>query len=310
MTRFSLLALIALLATPGFALEEGTYPFRTETGGGEITVARDRVRINVTGPDECSGFGAGPLLRGEDGVWAAFFSSLGQECVVLGDATSLREVGEGCREFSRHSCPFEGQLQFVPADSAQDQVSSLATTIRVAPAMLKWRFDRLGRSDRQAVQRRLAELDLYTSGIDGAYGPGTEAGLIGYIQGMADRGETVDPLSVTFINEVLARIATEGRAITAPEPSPQPTRSDGPIYVGTWNCSGFTVQFSEDQYRFIDVRDGSVEQEGRLRPDLVDGNDAYLELIGHGNLAFFGVGTPEMIVHNPVNAETWDCRPG
>jgi len=307
MTRFSLLALVALLATPGFALEEGTYPFRTETGGGEITVARDRVRINVTGPDECSGFGAGPLLRGEDGVWATFFSSLGQECVVLGDATSLREVGEGCREFSRHSCPFEGQLQFVPADSAQDQVSSSATTIRVAPAMLKWRFDRLGRSDRQAVQRRLAELDLYTSGIDGAYGPGTEAGLIDYIQGMADRGETVDPLSVTFINEVLARIATEGRAIAAPEPSPQPTRSDGPIYVGTWSCGGYTFRFTSDKYEMINEYDGSVLNAGRLRPDGVDGRTAYLELVGYGNLTFDGIGTRNMVMHDPSNAETWDC---
>ena len=41
----------------------------------------------------------------------------------------------------------------------------------------------------------------------------------------------------------------------------------------------------------------------------VHGRTAYLELVGYGNLTFDGVGTRNMVMHDPSSGETWDCAP-
>jgi hypothetical protein len=125
---------------------------------------------------------------------------------------------------------------------------------------------------------------------------------------MADAGEEVDGNSAPFVRELLAGLAEEGAPLTAEAAPAAP--SGAPVYAGTWNCGGFTVQFSEDRYAFLNPQNGTVVREGRLRPDSVEGRTAYLELVGYGNLAFFYIGTPEMVVSEPSIGEIWDCRPG
>lgn len=58
----------------------------------------------------------------------------------------------------------------------------------------------------------------------------------------------------------------------------------------------------------INQFDGSVLGEGRLRPDQFDDRNAYLELVGFGNLSFFDVGTADMLMHDPMIGDSWPCR--
>lgn len=302
MSRTALIALIALIAAPALALEEGTYPVSSAQGDGSLVIEAGRVEIRLSGPDACSASGAGALLRGAGGAWAALLGPSPAQCVLIGDAAGFRPLGEGCAELATGSCQLAGSI-----GSPEPSEVTPARPVRVAASMLEWRFDRLSREDRRSAQRRLTELGLYPGGADGAYGPGTEAGLIGYLQGMADRGEPVDSLSVTFIEEVLARIVLEGRAVTA---AASPARQGGaPIYVGRWACSGTIYQFSADSYRMIDQTNGALIAEGPIPAGAHDGVGMYLTVPGVGNVTFYKPGTPDMFVHDPVSAESWDCFP-
>jgi hypothetical protein len=312
MSKAPLLTLLTLLATPALALEKGTYPVSSGELSGEIEVTKGWLNFLMTGPDSdpelCQVMGFGPILRGTNGDWAAIFETEGGPCVMIGDRASFSHVGESCAQLTFGDCEMSGVFTEVNPEAARP--------IQVIKSILGERFDRLSREDRRSVQAFLLKGGLYEGKIDGSYGPGTEAALIAHMQGMADRGEPVDGNSTTFIRELIADMAVQGRALTpAPVEAPAQTAtpaqagSAAPIYVGSWSCGGQTYAFTAERYRMINEYDGSVLKEGRLRPDEVDGRTAYLELVGFGNLTFFDVGTPDMVVHDPSNGETWDCVP-
>jgi hypothetical protein len=304
MSRTLPLALIALLAAaPALALEEGSYPVTTDGGGGEIVVTDRWLSLAMTGADDCTAIGEGPVLRGHAGAWAALFRTGDEQCVLVGEPAGFSSVGSGCAELVTGSCTISGLI---------DQARA-SRPVSVIPPLLSGRFNRLGEGDRRAVQSRLAELGLYEGAIDGAYGAGTESALIGHLQAMADRGEPVDGNSSSFIREMITALVEGGRAQAATDQTPAPAApaegSEGPIFVGTWSCGGQTYALTADRYRMINEYDGSVIQEGRLRADQVAGRTAYLELVGYGNLTFDGVGTRDMVMHDPSTGETWDCAP-
>jgi len=306
MSRPLLFSLLALFAAPASALELGTYPVTAGQGSGELQVFRDTLEIAITGPDGCTGAGSGPLLRGAEGAWAAVLTTGTKQCVLVGSPTGFSSVGDGCASMTTGSCQMAGTM------TARGSVA--AEPIQVIRPLLRGRFNRMDEEDRRAVQTLLAEQGHYAGRIDGAYGDGTESALFAHLQAMADRGEPVDGNSSTFVRETMADMPEAGRALTVPAPAspttvkPEITPSaGGPIYAGRWSCGGITYIFTADRYQMISDFDGRVLQEGRLRPDGVDGRTAYLELVGFGNLTFFGVGTSEMMMHDPVIEDSWDC---
>lgn len=300
MPRFSQALLAALIATPALALEEGTYPVLTPTGGGEITVSDRWLSITLTGSGSCEAVAEGRVLRGETGDWAAVFETGAEPCVLVGTAKEFVPVGGSCAALGSGGCELRGQLGVVQAAPSEP--------VQVITAILRGRFGALGEAERRAVQSLLAERGFYVGEVDGAYGPATEAALVAQLQSMADAGEVVDGNSTRFIQELMEAMAGEGAPLAAEVTSAAP--SGAPVYAGTWNCGGFTVRLSEDRYAFLNPQNGSVVREGRLRPDSVEGRTAYLELVGYGNLAFFDVGRPGMVVSEPSIGEIWDCRPG
>lgn len=307
MSRPALFALAALLATPALALEEGTYPVTTANGAGELRVTGRLVSLLVTGPG-CEAAAEGRVLRGADGAWAGVIETGAEPCVLLGSGSGFAPIGASCAAIAPVGCPLEGSISV--ADVARPPV-------QVIRSLLRGRFSALDEPDRRAVQALLAEEGLYAGEVDGAYGPGTEEALIGRLQGMADRGEEVDGNSSRFIRELLAAMAGEGGPLVAAAETPAPEAREAaqaaeggaPVFVGSWSCGGQTYAFTADRYRVLNEYDGSVIREGRLRPDGVVGRTAYLELVGFGNLTFDGVGTGEMIMHDPSSGETWDCAP-
>lgn len=314
MSRPALLALLSLLAAPAAALETGTYPvtpaFGTE-GGGELRVLAGRVELSLSGPDGCTATGTGALLRGPSGAWAALLETAAEQCVLIGTPTGFSPLGEGCGSLVTGSCQMAGTIS-----SASVEDTPAAEPVQVIRSLLRGRFNRLEEADRRGVQALLSERGHYAGQIDGAYGDGTETALIALLQEMADRGEPVDGNSTRFMTELMGRIAAEGRALSAPTVQPAApvaapsAGSAEPVYVGRWSCGGTTYAFTADRYQLINEYDRSVIREGRLRPDGVDGRTAYLELVGYGNLTFDGVGTRDMVMHDPSSGETWDCGRG
>jgi len=308
MSRPALLALFTLLAAPVAALETGTYPVTLPDGvegEGRLEVSSSFLEVFITGPGGCNAVGGGTLLKGPDGAWAALLNTddaAGRQCVLVGTSAGFSPVGEGCATLVTGSCQLAGSIS-APAPQP----------VRVIRAILEGQFNRLDEAGRRGVQALLAERGHYTGQIDGVYGDGTEAALIALLQEMADRGETVDGNSTSAIRGLMRGISEEGIALSppavkpaAPAAAPAAGAAD-PIFVGRWSCGGDTYVFTADRYQIINEYDRSVIQEGRLRPDGVDGRTAYLELVGYGNLTFAGVGTPDMIMHDPSNSETWDC---
>lgn len=310
MPRPALLALFTLLAAPAAALETGTYPITLPDGvegGGQIEVNSDFIEVFITGPGGCNAVGGGTLLRGPDGAWAALLNTgetKGRQCVLVGTSTGFSPVGDGCRTLVTGSCELAGSI-----------TAPVSQPVRVIRAILEGQFNRLDEAGRRGVQSLLAERGHYTGQVDGVYGDATEAALIALLQAMADRGETVDGNSTSFIREVMRGISAEGIALNAPAVSPAApaapsAESAEPVYVGRWSCGGTTYAFTAESYQMINEYDRSIIREGRLRPDGVDGRTAYLELVGYGNLTFDGIGRPDMVMHDPSSGETWDCRRG
>ena len=308
MSKAPLIALIALLATPALALEEGTYQISAGEVSGEIKVTDRWLSFLVTGPETnpelCLMSGEGAILRGTNGDWASIFETGEEPCVLYGNRASFTHLGAGCALLTSGDCEMSGTFTGVSPEAAGP--------VQVIRPLLSGRFGRMDPEERRAIQALLAEAGHYEGAIDGAYGPGTEAALIAHLQGMADRGEPVDGNSATFIREMIEGMAEQGRALTAAPAQPAPsgeaqTASGSPVYVGSWSCGGQTYAFTADRYRMINEYDGSVIQEGALRPDAVEGRTAYLELVGYGNLTFDGVGTRNMVMHDPSSGETWDC---
>lgn len=304
MSRLPLFLLAALVATPVLALEEGTYPVRGETASGEISVTDRWLSLTLNGENACQAVGEGRVLRGADGAWGAVFETGAEPCVLVGDETGFVPVGASCAALSARGCEMRGWIE---AGAPETQVSASAP-VQVIPSLLRGRFSRMEEGERRAVQSLLAERGFYDGGIDGAYGPGTEAALIAQLQSMADQGQEVDGNSTRFVRELMEGMAEEGAELIA-QASPPPSVS-GRNYVGTWRCRGETYVFSADRYRMINDYDGAVLYQGRLRPDLVDDEDAFLELIGYGYLSFFDVGTPDMLMHDPRIGDSWPCRRG
>jgi len=303
MPRTALFALAALIATPALALEEGTYPVLIQDGRGEISVTERWLSMSLTGPDACQAVGEGVVLRGADGAWGAIFETGAEPCVLVGDQKGFAPVGASCAALATGGCEFRGQIG---SGEAPTRVTA-AAPVQVIPSLLRGRFSRMEERERIAIQSLLAERGLYSGGIDGAYGPGTEAALTAQIQSLADQGEEVDGNSARFIRELLEGMAEQGAALTAAAaPVTTAPSSAVPVYVGAWSCGGYTFEFAPERYRMINEYDGSVLNQGQLRPE-VDGRTAYLELVGYGNLTFAGVGTRYMVMHDPSNAETWDC---
>ncbi len=304
MSRPALFALAALIATPALALEKGTYPVTTASGAGELRVTERLVSLLVTGPG-CEAAAEGRVLRGADGSWAGVIETGEEPCVLLGSGSGFAPIGASCAVIAPVGCPLEGSIS----------VSDVARPpVQVIRPLLEGRFNRLpSDADRRAVQALLAAEGLYQGEVDGVYGEGTETALVALIQRMADQGEEVDGNSSSFVRELITGLAKTGRALDAPAPpdAGAPTSaSDGSApYVGSWSCGGQTYAFTADRYRIINEYDGSVIREGRLRPDGVVGRTAYLELVGFGNLTFDGVGTRDMVMHDPSSGETWDCAP-
>lgn len=308
MSKAPLFALLTLLATPALALDEGTYPVRSENASGEVSVTDRWLEIFMTGPDgdmdTCGVVGSGPVLRGTNGDWASIFETDEGPCVLFGDRATFSYVGASCSLLSFGACEMSGTFTGVSPEAARP--------IQVIRPLLSGRFSRMDLEERWAIQALLAGAGHYEGVIDGAYGPGTEAALIAHLQGMADRGEPVDGNSATFIREMIEGMAEQGRALTAVQTAPSggaQTALGSPIYVGSWSCGGQTYAFTADRYRMINEYDSSIIQEGALRPDAVEGRTAYLELVGYGNLTFDGVGTRNMVMHDPSSGETWDCAP-
>lgn len=296
MSRLPHLLLAVLVASPAFALDEGTYPVRTETGSGEITVSQRLLSLTVTGQNGCEAVGEGRVLRGADGAWAAVFETGSEPCVLVGDHEGFVQVGASCSELSTRGCEFRGQME-----------GHVAAPVQVITALLEGRFNRMSDPDRRAVQALLEQRGFYEGGVDGAYGPGTEAAIIAQIQSMADEGQEVDGNSAFFVRDLLQGLAREGGALTAQvSPSAPVAASGAQIYDRDWSCGGYTFRFTPDSYRVINEYDGSVLKAGVLRPD-IDGRIAYMGLVGYGNLTFDGIGTRNMVMHDPSNAETWDC---
>lgn len=298
--RHALLVLAALIAPPAFALEDGTYPVTIGTGGGTLELAERFMRLSVTGPARCEMIYEVPLLRGVDGVWAGV---IGEDCVLLGSRKEFGQVGASCAALLPAGCALRGEIDG----------ERTARPVQVIRPLLEGRFDRLSDADRRAVQAVLAEQGLYQGPIDGVYGDGTETALIARIQRMADQGQEVDGNDAGFLRELITGLAEEGRALAAPATpateTPAIVASGAPPYVGSWSCAGTLYRFTQDGYRLTDEADGSLIAEGRLRPDGFEAGTAYLELVGYGNLTFFGVGTREMFVHDPTNGESYDCFP-
>ena len=293
MSRFPHLLFAALVATPAFALDEGTYQVRTETGEGEITVSQRWVSLLVTGQNGCEAVGEGRVLRGADGAWAAVFETDSEPCVIVGDHEGFAPVGANCSVLGPRGCEFSGQFE-----------EYMAAPVQVITALLRGRFNRMSDPDRRAVQALLEQRGFYDGGVDGAYGPGTEEAIIAQIQSMADQGQEVDGNSTSFVRDLLQDLAREGAALTAQAAPAAPVGSS--FYDGAWSCGGYTFRFTPDSYRVINEYDGSVLKAGVLRPD-IDGRIAYMGLVGYGNLTFDGIGTRNMVMHDPSNAETWDC---
>jgi hypothetical protein len=307
MTRFTPLSIVALLATPAFALEEGTYPLITENGGGELMVARDYISMLTTGPDQCEVGLSGQILRGADASWAVIVETGEEPCVLYGTRNAFSTVGASCALFIEGDCRLTGQIGSAPARTARP--------IQVIRPIIEGRFRRLDQAGRSALQTLLAAEGLYAGTVDGVYGSATEDAFVAYMQRMADQGEPVDGNSTTFIRELMSRLAEEGRGLitTAAPVTGEEADTGGaeaPVFLGAWSCGGYTFRFTPDRYQVINEYDRSVLSEGRLRPDGVVGRTAYLELVGYGNLTFDGVGTRDMIMHDPSNGETWDCAPG
>ena len=299
MSRTSLFILGALIAAPAFALEEGTYPVTIGSGIGELELSERLMRLQVTAPAQCEMTHEAPVLRGAEGGWAGL---IGEDCVLVGSRVGFHPVGAGCSALLPAGCALRGEIVG----------ERTAGPVQVIRPLLEGRFSRLPEADRRAVQAILAEEGLYGGAIDGVYGDGTEAALIGQLQRMADRGEPVDGNSASFLREMISGLAVAGRELVVPAaPAAQPASgATGPApYVGSWSCAGVLYRFTEDGYRLTEEANGALIAEGRLRPDGVDGGIAYLELVGYGNLTFFGVGTGEMFVHDPRNAESYDCFP-
>lgn len=295
MPRPALLVFAALVAAPAFALEEGTYPVTIGAGGGTLQLSGPFMSLSVTAPARCETTYDARLLRGEDGVWAGL---IGEDCVLLGSRKGFSQVGASCAALLPSGCELRGEI-------VGDRTPIPVQVIR---PLLEGRFDRLPTdADRRAVQAILAEEGLYEGPIDGVYGDGTETALVARIQRMADQGQEVDGNDARFIRELITGLAEQGRALAAPAPT---AVASGPApYVGSWSCAGVLYRFTEDGYRLTNEEDGSLIAEGRLRPDGVEAGTAYLELVGYGNLTFFGVGTGEMFVHDPTNGESYDCFP-
>lgn len=300
MPRTSLFALAALIATPVLALEEGTYPVLTESGDGEMSITDRWVSIFVTGPGACEAAGEGLILRGADGAWGAIFETGAEPCVLVGNGDGFVPVGASCADLGTGRCEMRGKI-------AGDPVKP---PVQVIKALLEGRFNRLSSAERRSVQALLAERGFYDSGVDGTYGPGTEAALIAQLQSLADEGQEVDGNSTRFVRELLEEMAEEGAELIAQAaPTPRAAPGAGLIYARAWSCGGYTFRFAPDSYEIINEYDGSVLNQGRLRPDVVGGT-AYMELVGYGNLTFDGIGTRDMIMHDPSNGETWDCVAG
>jgi hypothetical protein len=293
MPRFPHLLFAALLATPAFALDEGTYQVRTETGEGEITVSQRLLSLFVIGDNGCEAFGEGRVLRGAEGSWAAVFETGSEPCVLVGDHKGFVPVGSSCSALSARGCEFRGDLE-----------GHVSAPVQVITALFKGRFNRMSDRDRRAVQALLKQRGLYDGVVYGAYGPGTEAAIIAQIQSMADEGQEVDGNSAFFVSGLFEDLTREGRALMAQATPATPVGS--PIYDRAWSCGGYTFRFTPDSYKVINEYDGSVLKAGVLRPD-IDGRIAYMGLVGYGNLTFDGVGTRNMVMHDPLNAETWDC---
>ena len=299
MPRLALLVSAALIAAPAFALEEGAYPVTMGAGGGTLTLADQLMSLSVTGPARCEMTYEARLLRGGEGVWAGL---IGEDCVLLGSRKDFHQVGAGCVALLPVSCELRGEIVGERA----------ARPVQVIRPILEGAFRRLSDAERRALQAILAQEGLYQGRIDGVYGAGTETALVGRLQRMADQGEKVDGNSTTFVRELIVRLAADGRALVGPAPA---ARSAGPggagpaPYVGSWSCAGVVYRFTADGYRLTDEADGTLIAEGLLRPDGVERGTAYLELVGYGNLTFFGVGTGEMFVHDPKNGESYDCFP-
>jgi len=315
MPRLPLFLLAALVATPALALEEGTYHVQGDAAQGEISVTDRWLSLTLIGDNACQAVGEGAILRGADGAWGAIFETGVEPCVLVGDATGFVPVGASCAGLSTRGCEMRGRIgaiasgtQVAAADSAPGAAAS--EPVQVITALLEGRFNRMGRGERFAIQSLLSERGLYAGGVDGAYGPGTEAALIAQIQSLADAGEPVDGNSSSFVRDLLRGMAEEGAGLTAQAaPTSRAAPDDGLIYARAWSCGGYTFRFTPDSYKMINEYDGSVLNQGRLRPDVV-GRTAYMELVGYGNLTFDGVGTRDMIMHDPSNGETWDCAAG
>jgi peptidoglycan hydrolase-like protein with peptidoglycan-binding domain len=311
MPRLPLFLLAALVATPVLALEEGSYPVQGDAAQGEISVTERWLSLTLIGENACQAVGEGRVLRGADGAWTAVFETGAEPCVLVGDENGFVPVGASCGAFGSGACELRGQLgagdatQVADADPAPRVTAS--EPVQVITSVLRGRFNAMSASERRAVQALLAERGFYGGGIDGAYGPGTEAGLIAELQFLADEGQEVDGNSTRFVRELLEDMAEEGAELIAQAaPTPRAEPDAGLIYARAWSCGGYTFRFTPDSYRMINEYDGSVLNEGVLRPDL-DGRTAYMELVGYGNLTFAGVGTRDMVMHDPTNAETWDC---
>lgn len=309
MSKPVLFSLVTLLAAPALALEVGTYPVSSASGGaGEAFVSAERVELSLNGPDRCEIAVSGPILRGPEGVWASLVGSSAAQCVLIGTLSDFSALGDGCGGLVTGSCQIAGLIG--PAREVTPEAPTASAPVRFTAPLLNWRFEAQSSADRVRIQAFLADQGYYNGALDGVYGPGTQAAIVAQLQAMADRGEPVDGNSAVFLSELMTELAGRGRALSARSgtpAAPNGSASGEPVYVGRWSCGGTTYAFTVDRYQLINEYDRSVMQEGRLRPDLVDGRTAYLELVGYGNLTFDGIGRRDMVMHDPSTAETWDC---
>lgn len=206
MPRSPLPLILALAAAPAFALDEGTYPVRSDGAQGEISVTERWLTLSLTGSRSCEALGEGRVLRGAEGDWAAVFETGAEPCVLVGNRKEFFQVGGSCAALGSGGCELRGQIGSGARSSEP---------VQVITAILRGRLGDLGAAERRAVQALLAERGFYAGGVDRAYGPATEAALIAQLQAMADAGEEVDGNRAPFVRELLAGLAAEGAPLAA-----------------------------------------------------------------------------------------------